>query len=125
MEIQAQQPTPPQLPHHRVKFKQPLQRACNEMAGNGKLCAGHLKRWYYEADIKEQACGDVVAAWGRGAEVYRCEHCKTLYLPHPAEPRGVNVAGAGSVSDFGLTVAPRKEEKKAGEPAAESVSVKG
>ncbi len=122
METQVQV-TPPQLPNHKVKLKKPLQRSCNETNASGKLCAGHLKRWYYESDIKEKACGDVLRTLGRGAEVYRCEYCKTLYLPSPAEPTGINVAGVGSISDFGLTIPP-KDEKKSGPPAAQNATGK-
>ena len=57
-------------------------------------------------DIVEQKCGDVAGAWGPKAEVYRCEYCKTLYLPNDADPK-VNLAGAGMASVFGLTVAPK------------------
>ncbi len=97
---------PEQLPNHKVKFKKPFQRACNEKDDKGKLCAGHLKRWFYVADVIEQSCGDVRKAWGDKAEVYRCEHCKTLYLPSDQEPRK-NVAGIGQKSVFGVTVAPK------------------
>lgn len=103
-----QEPEVQQLPHHKVKRKLPLQRSCNEKDEKNKLCAGHLKRWYYMTDILEQECGDVAQAWGPNAEVYRCEHCKTLYLPNPEDPRGVNVAGRGRVSVFGLTVPPKE-----------------
>jgi hypothetical protein len=48
---------------------------------------------------------------GRGREVYRCEFCKTLYLPNPGDAR-VNVAGAGQLSVFGLTVAPKDTKDK-------------
>ena len=41
---------PAQLPKHKVKYKKPLQRACNEANEKGKLCGGHLKRWFYTAD---------------------------------------------------------------------------
>jgi len=99
---------PPQLPHHKVKIKKAGQRACNEKNEKGKFCGGHLKRWFYTADVLEQACGDAEKAWGRDAEVYRCEHCKTLYLPNPAEAGGLNVAGPGQTSVFGLTI-PGKE----------------
>lgn len=99
--------TPAQLPHHKVKYKKPYQRACNEKHDKGKICAGHLKRWFYVSDKIEQACGDVQAAWGKQAEVYRCEHCKVLYLPSEEEPRGKNVAGLGQKSIFGVTVAPK------------------
>ena len=99
---------PPQLPHHKVKIKKPGQRSCNEKDAKGKFCGGHLKRWYYMDDVLEQACGDVEKAYGRDAEIYRCEHCKTLYLPNPEEPHGLNVAGRGQISTFGLTI-PGKE----------------
>ncbi len=100
-----------QLPHHKVKLKKPLQRSCNEKNEKGKLCGGHLKRWYYTADIVEQACGDVEQAYGRDAEVYRCEFCRTLYLPNQLDPRGLNVAGQGMISVFGLTVAPKENKE--------------
>src|SRR5581483_11769595 len=45
---------PQQLPHHKVKIKKPGQRACNEKDAKGKLCGGHLKRWYYVDDIMER-----------------------------------------------------------------------
>ncbi len=96
-----------QLPHHKVKVKKHLQRSCNEKDEKGKLCGGHLKRWFYMADSVEQACGDVEKAYGRDAEVYRCEFCKTLYLPNPQDPRGLNVAGQGQISVFGLTLPPK------------------
>ena len=87
-----------QLPNHKVKIKKPGQRACNEKNAKGKLCGGHLKRWYYMDDVLEQACGDVQKAFGPDAEIYRCEHCKTLYLPDPGEAQGLNVAGRGMLS---------------------------
>ena len=59
-----------------VKTRLPYQRACNEKDAKGKLCSGHLKRWYNYADeIKRQ--------YGSDAEIYRCEHCHTVYLPTP------------------------------------------
>jgi hypothetical protein len=62
----------------KVKRRIPRMRACNEHDEKGKLCAGHLKRWYFFGDeVKQQ--------FGAEAEVYRCEHCKTLYLPSPEE----------------------------------------
>jgi len=99
--------TPAQLPHHKVKIKKAGQRACNEKNEKGKFCGGHLKRWFYTTDVIEQACGDAEKAWGPNAEVYRCEHCKTLYLPAPADAK-INVAGPGIVSVFGLTLPPKK-----------------
>ncbi len=62
----------------RVKRRLLRMRACNEKDDKGKLCAGHLKRWYFfGAEVKEK--------YGADAEVYRCERCKTLYLPNPDE----------------------------------------
>jgi hypothetical protein len=114
------QDSPAQLPKHKVKFKTPLQRACSEKDEKGKLCNGHLKRWYYTADVIEQSCGDVREAYGDNSEVYRCEHCKTLYLPGPEEPRGKNVAGVGKLSVFGVTVAPKTPPSAGSRAAAES-----
>ena len=98
----------PQLPNHKVKIKKPGQRACNEKNEKGKFCGGHLKRWFYSEDVIEQACGDAEKAWGPDAEVYRCEHCQTLYLPNPTEAK-VNVAGQGMISVFGLTLPPKEK----------------
>src|ERR1039458_6226678 len=39
---------------------------------------GHLKRWYFFGD-------EVKQKYGKDAEIYRCEHCKTLYLPNAEE----------------------------------------
>jgi hypothetical protein len=102
-------PSVPQLPNHKVKIKKPLQRSCNEKNDKGKLCGGHLKRWFYMSDAVEKQCGDVEREYGTKAEVYRCEHCKTLYLPSSEEPK-VNVAGVGMLSVFGLTVPPKEEK---------------
>src|SRR5438270_11095628 len=100
-----------QLPHHKVKIKKPGQRACNEKDEKGKFCGGHLKRWFYTTDALEQECGCIDKAWGRDAEVYRCESCRALYLPNPESARGTNVAGEGQPSVFGLTVPPKEEKK--------------
>jgi hypothetical protein len=61
----------------KVKERAPRMRACSEKNDKGKLCAGHLKRWYYAGD-------DVRRQFGAD-EIYRCEKCQTLYLPNPAE----------------------------------------
>jgi hypothetical protein len=63
----------------KVKRRIPRMRACNEKDGKGKLCAGHLKRWYFFGE-------EVKQKFGADAEIYRCERCKTLYLPNPEEP---------------------------------------
>jgi hypothetical protein len=63
----------------KVKRRTLNMRACNEKDDKGKLCCGHLKRWYGYGD-------EVRQKFGADPEVYRCEHCKTLYLPNPAEP---------------------------------------
>jgi hypothetical protein len=64
------------IPRKTVKTRLPYQRACNEKDEKGKLCAGHLKRWYgFGDEIKRQ--------YGADAEVYRCEFCKLVYLPAP------------------------------------------
>jgi len=62
----------------KIKRRLLRQRACNEKDAKGKLCAGHLKRWYFFGEEIKQKLGP-------DAEVYRCERCKTLYLPHPDE----------------------------------------
>jgi hypothetical protein len=65
----------------KVKQRVPRMRACNEKDAKGKICAGHLKRWYFFGP-------EVAEKFGPDAEIYRCEHCHTLYLPNPnEEPR--------------------------------------
>jgi hypothetical protein len=70
----------------KVKTRLLKQRACNEKDAKSKLCAGHLKRWYaFGAEIAER--------FGKDAEVYRCENCKTVYLPNRDEtPRSGTLA---------------------------------
>jgi hypothetical protein len=108
-----------QLPHHKVKIKKAGQRACNEKNEKGKFCGGHLKRWFYTKDVIEQACGDAEKAWGPDAEVYRCEHCQTLYLPNPAEAK-VNVAGQGMISVFRADSAAERKSTQYLVPSSES-----
>jgi len=62
----------------KVKRRLLRMRACNEKDDKGKLCAGHLKRWYFFGE-------EVERLYGPNAEIYRCERCKTLYLPNPEE----------------------------------------
>lgn len=61
-----------------VRRRGPRMRACAQKDAKGKLCAGHLKRWY-------DASPEVKVRFG--AELYRCERCKTIYLPFPGEAR--------------------------------------
>jgi len=62
----------------KVKIRKHRQRSCDEKDAKGKLCAGHLKRWYdYPKEIE--------ALVGPKAEIYRCEFCKTLYRPDPEQ----------------------------------------
>src|SRR6202051_1004181 len=100
----------PQLPNHKVKVKKPGQRACNEKNEKGKFCGGHLKRWFYAADVLEQECGCVEKVWGPDTEVYRCEFCHTLYLPNPEDGRGVNISAICQLSRFGF-IFPAKAAK--------------
>ena len=62
----------------KIKRRTLHMRACNEKDAKGKLCCGHLKRWNGFGD-------DVKKLYGNDAEVYRCEHCKTLYIPAAEE----------------------------------------
>ena len=65
-------------PVQKIKVRKPRQRSCDEKDAKGKLCAGHLKRWYdYPKDVE--------AKIGKDAEIYRCEFCKTLYKPDPKQ----------------------------------------
>lgn len=62
----------------KVKIRKHKQRSCDEKDAKGKLCAGHLKRWYdYPPEIAQLI--------GPKAEIYRCEFCKTLYRPDPEQ----------------------------------------
>ena len=66
-------PAPP-----KIKTRKLRQRACDEKDAKGKVCCGHLKRWYdYPKELE--------AILGKGAEVYRCEKCHTIFQPNPAE----------------------------------------
>jgi hypothetical protein len=70
----------------KVKRRLLRMRSCNEKDEKGKLCAGHLKRWYFYGE-------EIAKQFGANAEIYRCEHCKTLYLPNPdEEPRSGTLA---------------------------------
>jgi hypothetical protein len=68
----ATEPEAPAAP--KIKPKKATQRACDEKDAKGKLCCGHLKRWYdYPREIE--------ALVGPKAEIYRCEFCQTIYKP--------------------------------------------
>jgi hypothetical protein len=62
----------------RILRRTPRVRSCGLKDAKGKLCVGHLKRWYFFGP-------EVAARFGAQAEVYRCEKCKTLYLPNELE----------------------------------------
>lgn len=65
-------------PEQKIKVRKPRQRSCDEKDAKGKLCAGHLKRWYdYPKSVE--------ARIGKDVEIYRCEFCKTLYKPDPKQ----------------------------------------
>lgn len=70
----------------KVKRRIVRMRACDEKNEKGKLCAGHLKRWFFFGE-------EVKQKFGADAEIYRCDKCKTLFLPNPAEePRSGTLA---------------------------------
>ncbi len=70
----------------KVKQRILRMRACNEKNEKGQLCCGHLKRWFGFGD-------EVKQKFGPEPEIYRCEHCHTLYVPNPAEaPRSRTLA---------------------------------
>ncbi|MCU0227290.1 MAG: hypothetical protein MUF01_06585 [Bryobacterales bacterium] len=64
----------------KVKRRVLRMRACSEKDAKGKLCAGHLKRWFRFGP-------ELAQRFGQDAEIYRCEKCRTIYLPHPEDPR--------------------------------------
>ena len=79
----------------KIKEKKPGQRACDEKDAKGKVCVGHLKRWYTPT-------ADVVQQFGKDAEIYRCERCHILSRPVAEdrssaglryEKRPVNIVG--------------------------------
>jgi hypothetical protein len=65
-------------PEPKLKTRKPKQRACDEKNEKGKLCAGHLKRWF-------EYPKEITAVVGKDAEIYRCEFCQTLYRPDPLQ----------------------------------------
>lgn len=76
--VPATETTPEAVAAPKVKTRKPKQRACDEKDAKGKLCAGHLKHWFeYPPEIEKLV--------GKGAEIYRCEFCRTLYRPDPQQ----------------------------------------
>lgn len=70
----------------KVKRRMLRMRACTEKDAKGKMCRGHIKRWF-------DATAEVTKLADASGEVYRCERCKTIYLPNPAEaPRTQTLA---------------------------------
>lgn len=61
-----------------LKEKKPGQRACDEKDAKGKLCVGHLKRWFTPSE-------EILKGLDPGAEIYRCERCHVLYRPAPGD----------------------------------------
>ena len=78
-EAEAAAPVPPAP---KIKTRKPRQRACDEKDAKGKMCAGHMKRYYdipkeTEALVRQQAG----LSPRDSLELYRCHRCGTLYLP--------------------------------------------
>jgi hypothetical protein len=62
----------------KIKRRMLRMRACTEKDAKGKLCRGHLKRYFGAPE-------ELGRRFGEHSEVYRCERCKTIYLPNAAE----------------------------------------
>jgi len=70
----------------KVKRRMLRMRACTEKDAKGKMCRGHIKRWFTPTDELRQL-------YGKDAEIYRCERCRTIYLPNSEEaPRTQTMA---------------------------------
>jgi hypothetical protein len=84
-------------PRLRLKVKKPRQRACDQrddsinLPAKDKVCCGHLKRWFdYPEEVARlvrEECAKNGWSWVNAAppELYRCEICRTLYIPDPRE----------------------------------------
>ena len=60
----------------KVKRRVPRMRACDEKDEKDEICSGHLKRSFHDPrELREQF----------GDEIYRCERCRTIYLPNVGE----------------------------------------
>jgi len=62
----------------QVKQRIHFMRACTQKDAKGKICRGHIKRWFQPTD-------EVKALYGAKTEFYECERCHTVYLPNPEE----------------------------------------
>jgi|ERR1035437_3755656 hypothetical protein len=62
----------------KIRRRAPRMRACSLKDAKGKLCVGHLKRWYFFGE-------ELQGLYGKDAELYRCEKCKAIYLPNEEE----------------------------------------
>lgn len=74
--------TAPTVSTPKIKTRKPRQRACDEKSAKGKLCAGHLKRYYdFSKEIESLARQQAGLGPKEPLELYRCHRCGTLYLP--------------------------------------------
>ncbi len=95
------------IPAAKFKEKKPGQRACDQKDEKGKLCVGHLKRWYtpseaavravpelekrfLELQPRSRSSQEALLEVGREFNLYRCERCHTLYH---STPEDVSTAG--------------------------------
>lgn len=70
----------------KVKRRMLRMRACTEKDAKGKICRGHIKRWF---DVSKE----VTSMYGDDVEAYRCERCQTVYLANgEEEPRTQTLA---------------------------------
>ena len=90
----------PQLPKHKVKYKKAFQRACNEQDAKGKLCGGHLKRWFYWPMCWSRPaamCGRRSATRRRSIVASTARRC---ICPAQEEPRGQQCRRSGQAIGF-------------------------
>src|ERR1041385_8014312 len=65
----------------KVKRRVPRMRACNEKDAKGKLCAGHLKRWYFFGDEVKRKVPRMRACNEKDAKGKLCPgHLKRWYF---------------------------------------------
>jgi hypothetical protein len=83
-ETEAAAPAAPAAP--KIKTRKPRQRACDEKDAKGKMCAGHMKRYYhFSREIEALARQQAGLSAREPLELYRCHRCGTLYLPRKEE----------------------------------------